>query len=67
MTAITYGSTRVSSARTKRAEVAAPRKNLFVRFMDALAESRLKHAHQEILKHSHLLPQDRRDILTGGR
>ena len=66
MTAITYGATRVSSGGTKRAEVAAPRKNLFIRFMDALAESRLKHAHREIIKHAHLLPQDSRGDLIGG-
>ncbi|HXZ22921.1 MAG TPA: hypothetical protein VEH78_09165 [Pseudolabrys sp.] len=67
MAAITYGVTRVSGAKSKRAEVATPRKNLFIRLMDALAESRLQHAHREIVKHAHLFPQDGRGNPIGGR
>jgi hypothetical protein len=58
MSAITYGLASVPSAKaTKGTQVARPRKNLFVRFMDALAESRLQHAHREIVKHAHLFPR----------
>jgi hypothetical protein len=35
----------------------APRKNLFIRFMDALVESRLRAVHREIARHAHLLPR----------
>ena len=66
MAAITYGAARASGSNAKRVEAAAPRKNLFVRFMDALAESRLQHAHREIVKHAHLFARDGRGNLIGG-
>jgi hypothetical protein len=45
MVAVTYGVTRVPAAKAERAKVAAPRKNAFLRFMDAL-----------VAMHAHLLP-----------
>jgi hypothetical protein len=63
MAAITYGAARAPAARAAaRDQATKPRKSVFIRFMDALVESRLRHAHHEILKHAHLL-QDRRGIL----
>jgi len=57
MVAVTYGVTRVPVAKAaERAKTAAPRKSVFVRFMDALAASRMKQVHREIAKHAHLLP-----------
>jgi hypothetical protein len=63
MTAITYGAARAPAAKASaRDQVTKSRKSVFVRFMDALVESRLQHAHREILKHAHFL-QDRRGTL----
>jgi hypothetical protein len=56
MVAVTYGVTRVPAAKAERAKVAAPRKNAFLRFMDALVASRMKQVHREIARHAHLLP-----------
>jgi hypothetical protein len=57
MVAVTYGVTRVPTAKAaERAEAAAPRKSVFIRFMDALVASRMKQVHREIAKHAHLLP-----------
>jgi hypothetical protein len=56
MVAVTYGVTRVPAAKAERAKVAAPRKNVFLRFMDALVASRMKQVHREIARHAHLLP-----------
>ncbi|HME28544.1 MAG TPA: hypothetical protein VKE53_01600 [Pseudolabrys sp.] len=57
MVAVAYGVTRAPTAKAaERAKAATPRKSLFARFMDALAESRMKHFHREIAKHAHLLP-----------
>ena len=51
MVAVTYGVTRVPATKAaERAKAAAPRKSLFVRFMDALVESRMQHVHREIAK-----------------
>jgi hypothetical protein len=38
--------------------LAEPRKGFFVRFMEALRETRRRHARREIAKHAHLLPND---------
>jgi hypothetical protein len=59
MVAVTYGVARVPGAKVgaKVAERALPRKSLFVRFMDALVESRLQAVHREIARHAHLLPR----------
>jgi len=64
MVAVTYGVTAVPAAKpaakaVKAAEraLAAPRKSFFVRFMDALVESRLQAVHREIASHAHLLPR----------
>jgi hypothetical protein len=57
MVAVTYGVTRVPAARAIERVQAAPRKSIFVRFMDALVESRLQAVHREIAKHAHLLPR----------
>ena len=53
MVAVTYGVARVPAPRVQ----VAPRKNIFVRFMDALVESRLQAVHREIARHAHLLPR----------
>jgi len=67
MTAITYGAARVRATKTAgRARAATPRKGPFARFVDALVESRLQHAHREIVKHAHLLPRDERGNLAVG-
>ena len=57
MVAVTYGVTRLPAAKAaERAKAAAPRKNVFIRFMDALVASRMKQVHREIARHAHLLP-----------
>jgi hypothetical protein len=57
MVAVTYGVTRLPTAKAaERAKAAAPRKSVFVRFMDALVASRMKQVHREITKHAHLFP-----------
>ena len=38
--------------------LAEPRKGFFVRFMEALSESRRRQADREISKHAHLLSKD---------
>ena len=38
--------------------LAKPRKGFFVRFMEALGETRRRHARREITKHAHLLSND---------
>ena len=50
MVAVTYGVTRVPAAKAVRAKVAAPRKNVFLRFMDALVAPRMKQVHREIAR-----------------
>jgi len=64
MVVVIYGVTAVPAAKpaakaVKAAEraLAAPRKSFFVRFMDALVESRLQAVHREIARHAHLLPR----------
>jgi hypothetical protein len=57
MVAVTYGVTRGPAARAVERVKAAPRKSIFVRFMDALVESRLQAVHREIARHAHLLPR----------
>jgi len=56
MTAVTYGVARSSANAKGRSRSAARRKNVFVRFLDALVESRLQQVHREITRHAHLLP-----------
>ena len=67
MVAVTFGVSRAravtktsakTSARTsaKAADKAPPQQSFFARFFDALVESRLQHAHREIMRHAHLLP-----------
>jgi hypothetical protein len=57
MVAVTYGVTGAPAVKAaERAQGAAPRKNRFARFMDALVASRMQHVHREIAKHAHLLP-----------
>jgi hypothetical protein len=60
MPAITYGLARNSANAKGRARAAARRKNIFVRFLDALAESRMQQVHREITRHAHLLPPEER-------
>jgi len=55
MVAVTYGVARLSANKSvARANTAAARKSFFVRFMDALVESRLRQVHREIERHAHL-------------
>jgi hypothetical protein len=57
MFAVTYGVTRLPAAKAaERGKAAAPPKNVFIRFMDALVASRMKQVHREIARHAHLLP-----------
>ena len=62
MVAVTYGVSRVRAAKTltkaaaKAAAKPASRRSAIARLIDALAESRLKQAHREIVRHAHLLP-----------
>lgn len=55
MVAVTYGVARRTAADDAERTQVDPRKSLFARFMNALAESRLRQAHREIEKHAHLL------------
>jgi hypothetical protein len=55
MVAVTYGTAGVPASKTAD-RAAAPRKNWFTRFMDALMESRMAQARREIRMHAHLLP-----------
>jgi hypothetical protein len=57
MVAVTYGArVPASKAAPKAAAAAAPRKPWYVRFMEALIESRTQQARREIARHIHLLP-----------
>jgi len=56
MGAVTYGAARSSANAKGRSRAAARRKNLFVRFLDAVAESRMQQVHREITRHAYLLP-----------
>ena len=74
MVAVTYGVSRVRSAKTraKAARKPTPHKNAFARFVDALVETRMQHAHREIMRHAHLLPysldeRGNRLIKVGGK
>jgi hypothetical protein len=65
MVAITFGVARVASLPAKAAAMTTPHKSLFVRFIDALVESRMQQAHREIVRHAHLLPRAK-DTPFGG-
>lgn len=56
MVAVTYGVARVAKVAARAAGRATPHKSLFIRFIDALVESRMEQAHREIVRHAHLLP-----------
>jgi hypothetical protein len=60
MVAVTYDAAHVSIGKAKRkaaaAEAGAPGKAWYLRFMDALIESRVQQAQREIARHIHLLP-----------
>jgi hypothetical protein len=61
MVAVTYGVARVRAAKSlakaaARAKKPVSGRSVFVRFFDALVESRLQQAHREIVRHAHLLP-----------
>ncbi|HXZ46182.1 MAG TPA: hypothetical protein VEH02_05600 [Pseudolabrys sp.] len=60
MVAVTYGVAHSSAEAKGRSRAAARRKNIFVRFLDALAESRMQQVHREITRHAHLLPPQER-------
>jgi hypothetical protein len=40
---------------------AGPGPNLFMRFLNSLAEAQMRHAVREIARHSHLLPHELED------
>ena len=74
MVAVTYGVSRVRGAksRAKAAPRATATKSFFARVVDALAETRMRQAHREIMRHAHLLPysldeRGNRLINTGGK
>ncbi|HYS48104.1 MAG TPA: hypothetical protein VEM36_04920 [Xanthobacteraceae bacterium] len=52
MAVITYG------AAAPAAKAPAHGESLFMRFVNALAESRMRRAHREIARYRHLLPQE---------
>lgn len=57
MVAVTYGVARGAAAESaERPETAAPRKNWFVRVLDAMIEARMQQARREIAMHTQLLP-----------
>ena len=59
MVAVTFDVARVpagKAAPTTRTATVAPRKRWYVRFMEALIESRAQQAQREIARHIHLLP-----------
>jgi hypothetical protein len=60
MVAVTYDAVNVSAGKTSPqaapAQTAAPRKAWYVRFMEALIESRMQQARREIARHIHLMP-----------
>jgi hypothetical protein len=66
MVAVTYGVARVARTSAKAADKATPHKSLFVRFIGALAESRIRAAEREIERHAHLLPGRAKDTPFGG-
>ena len=55
MVAVTFGVARVPVLKATERAPAAPRKGFFVRFMDALVESRLQAVHRDIARYQHLL------------
>ena len=55
MTSTTYGEYRVTPVESSLDQRLQPRRGLFVRLMDSLAESRQRAAMIEIAKHAHLL------------
>ena len=55
MASTTYGDYRITSATSASGEQPHAQRGLFVRLMDALAESRQRAAMIEIAKHAHLL------------
>jgi hypothetical protein len=55
MVAVTFGVARVPAPKASERAPAAPRKSVFVRFMDALVESRLQAVHRDIARYEHLL------------
>ena len=58
MAMITYG------AATPAAQARPRRKNVFVRFMQALQESRMRAAQREIDRYRHLLPRELEEAAT---
>jgi hypothetical protein len=58
MAMITYG------AATPAAQARPRRKNVFVRFMQALHESRMRAAQREIDRYRHLLPRELEEAAT---
>ena len=68
MVAVTYGVARVGTAdsvlkaapkkapKTATADQAVPRKSWFVRFFDAVVQTRMQQARREIRMHTDLLP-----------
>ena len=55
MVAVTYGVARVAAPKNAGERASVPRKNIFTRFVTALMEARLRRAHEEIVRHAHLL------------
>lgn len=63
MVAAIDGATRKSA--TDVDELAEPRKGFFVRFMDALKETRHRQARREIAKNAHLLSDELLEAMEG--
>jgi hypothetical protein len=56
MAAVICGVSRIVGVGPTLPRKAATGKGWFVRFIDALAEARMRQAHREIMRHAHLLP-----------
>ena len=59
MDAVTFGGTHAPSTTGLESAGIKPRRSFFVRFMDALKESRRLEARRFLKRHADLLPPDR--------
>lgn len=66
MVALTYSEARTAAKTAPVAEVAAPRKSFFRRFLDAMIEARMIQAQRELAAFRHVVPHARRDNDTTG-
>jgi hypothetical protein len=55
---MSFATYEIARKTVARDAVRAERKGVFARWMDALIESRMRRARDEIARHSHLLPRE---------